>query len=108
MFLIFFAIIISKIGYNSLTSIISKDEESAYSNVEPNGEEKESSMGWHIANGHMKDPYVNGNADSLEILLEQLRNAQDDIEACQYLEAVVRLLDNQKVRISDKYFKSYE
>ena len=54
-------------------------------------------MGWHIANGHAKDPYVNGNADNLEILLEQLRNAQDDIETCKYLEAVVGLLNNQKV-----------
>ena len=84
-----------------MTSIISKDDESADNNVQQNGEEKESSMGWHITNGHVRDPYVNGNADNLEILLEQLRNAQDDMEACQYLEAVVGLQSIQKVRILD-------
>ena len=92
-----------KIGYSSLSSITSKDEDPVYSNIQQNGEEKESSMGWHIANGHAKDSYVNGSADNLEILLEQLRNAQDDMETCHYLEALVGLLSNQKVRNPELY-----
>ena len=93
----------SETGYNSLTSISSKDEDSFCNNIQQNGEEKESSMGWHIANGHVKDLSLNGNADNLEILLEQLRNAQDDMEASQYLEALVGILSNQKVRNPEIY-----
>ena len=65
-------------------------------------EEKESSMGWHTANGYAKEPNVTSNTDNIEILLEQLRNAQDDSEVCQYLEALVGLLSNQKVRDLEK------
>ena len=58
---------------------------------------KESSIDWHKANANTKDCYNNVNTDSIEILLEQLRNAQDDTQVCQYLEALVTLLSNQKV-----------
>ena len=67
--------------------------------------EKESSIDWHKANGHVKDCYANGNTDSIEILLEQLRNAQDDTQVCQYLEALITLLSNQKVQRHE--FKYY-
>ena len=85
-------------GFNSLLSINSKDEEVRYVNGQQHDEEKESSMGWHVANGYAKENYTNENTDNIEILLEQLRNAQDDVEVCQFLEALVGLLSNQKVK----------
>ena len=84
-------------GFNSLTSINSREEDPVYNTLQQNIEEKESSIGWHTANCYAKDHHVNGNTDNIELLLEQLRNAQDDLEVCQYLEILVRLLSNQKV-----------
>ena len=37
------------------------------------------------------------NADNFEILLEQLKNAQEDAQVCQFLEDLVILLGNHKV-----------
>ena len=87
-----------------MTSINSREEDPVYNTLQQNSEEKESSMGWHTANGYAKDHHVNGNTDNIELLLEQLRNAQDDLEVCQYLEMLVRLLSNQKVLIYLKWF----
>ena len=37
------------------------------------------------------------NIDNFEILLEKLKNAQDDAQVCQFLEDLVILLANHKV-----------
>ena len=87
----------------SLTSINSKDEEVTYNNSQQHEEVKEGSMGWNVANGHIKENYSNENTDNIEILFEQLRNAQDDVEVCQFLEALVGILSNQKVRNHNTY-----
>ena len=89
--------------FTSLTSINSKDEEVTYNNSQLHEEVKEGSMGWNVANGHIKDNYSNENTDNIEILFEQLRNAQDDVEVCQFLEALVGILSNQKVRSHNAY-----
>ena len=89
--------------FTSLTSINSKDEEVTYNNSQQHEEVKEGSMGWNVANGHIKDNYSNENTDNIEILFEQLRNAQDDVEVCQFLEALVGILSNQKVRSHNAY-----
>ena len=87
-----------KLGVSSIISTHNKDNQVTFSNGQENNVEKERSIDWNMANGNGKDIYTSSNRDSIEIILEQLRNAQDDPQVIQYLEALVTFLTNQKVR----------
>ena len=57
-----------------------------------------------------KNPSAGGSPKvirNVEILLEQLKNAQDDTKVFRYLEALVLLLSNQKVALlsGNRFFK---
>ena len=45
----------------------------------------------------LEEPCHTTNVSNFEILLEQLKNAQDDAQVCQYLEDLVILLGIHKV-----------
>ena len=85
-------------GNSSIISTNTKDEQVILHNdQQQHNLEKDGSIDWKQANGHANNHSLIGGTDSMEILLEQLRNAQDDVQVCLFLEALVAFLSNQKV-----------
>ena len=64
--------------------------------------EKETSLDWHKSNVQPGGYCENDGLNNIEMLLEQLRNAQDDAEVSHCLENLVTLLSNQKVKNLNK------